>query len=256
MFGKLFGLFWKHHFKVKLPSPLGNFKRLGNLCCCVMWSHWSAGCIISFRTKSIWQQRQQRLQQWLQRRCLINGSDLWHVVVRCQRRRRRRRRRWRGGGKLINSNSSKTRLWKFQEKFVEIGGAFSPTPFLPSLSLSLSLSLSVTLTHTLSHNHGTLSLSLSHNHDTLHLTSLQIRFSILPYTNSGPIPGSFVNFVLFSLQFQEYKLKKRRWCAWDLNPGPPYGRCIWNHGAMAAALSLTLSMTNIFNRTIMHSSSM
>ena len=29
--------------------------------------------------------------------------------------------------------------------------------------------------------------------------------------------------------------KKHRWCAWDLNPWPPDGRCRRNHGAMAAA---------------------
>ena len=49
-----------------------------------------------------------------------------------------------------------------------------------------------------------------------------------------PIPASFLFiFVLFLLQFQ-YKLKKRRWCAWDSNPGPQDGRHRRNHGGMAA----------------------
>ena len=50
----------------------------------------------------------------------------------------------------------------------------------------------------------------------------------------GPIPASFsFIFVLFTLQFN-YKLKKHRWSAWDLNPGPQDGRRRQNHGAMAA----------------------
>ena len=39
----------------------------------------------------------------------------------------------------------------------------------------------------------------------------------------------------YQLQFQNYKLKKHRWCAWDSNPGLQVGRRRWNHGAMAAA---------------------
>ena len=57
---------------------------------------------------------------------------------------------------------------------------------------------------------------------------------------NGPIPASFLFiFVLFLLQFQ-YKLKKRRWCAWDSNPGPQDGRRRRNHGAMAATIHLRL----------------
>ena len=44
-------------------------------------------------------------------------------------------------------------------------------------------------------------------------------------------------FCLFSF-FSRYNFninwKKRRWCAWDSNPGPQDGRRRWNHGAMAA----------------------
>ena len=50
----------------------------------------------------------------------------------------------------------------------------------------------------------------------------------------GPIPASFsFIFVLFTSQIN-YKLKKRRWSAWDSNPGPQDGRRWRNHGAMAA----------------------
>ena len=53
---------------------------------------------------------------------------------------------------------------------------------------------------------------------------------------------------LFSF-FPRYNLntnwKKRRWCAWDSNPGPQDGKRRQNHGAMAAtrndALPLTLN---------------
>ena len=46
-------------------------------------------------------------------------------------------------------------------------------------------------------------------------------------------------FVLFSLQFQ-YKLKKRRLCAWDSNLGMQDGMRIRNHRAMAAPHILTI----------------
>ena len=42
-------------------------------------------------------------------------------------------------------------------------------------------------------------------------------------------------FVLFSLQFQWYKLKKHRWWAWDSNQRLQNGRCRWNHRDMTAA---------------------
>ena len=52
-------------------------------------------------------------------------------------------------------------------------------------------------------------------------------------------------FFLFSLQFQ-YKLKKHRWCAWDLNPGPQDGRRRRNHGAMAATITFFVNLrTNL-----------
>ena len=37
-----------------------------------------------------------------------------------------------------------------------------------------------------------------------------------------------------NLQFEQYKLKKSRWCAWDSNPGRQYGRHRRIHWAMAA----------------------
>ena len=47
-------------------------------------------------------------------------------------------------------------------------------------------------------------------------------------------PGLFLFiFVLFSLQFKSYKLKKLRWSAWDLNLQLQDGRYRQNHGAMA-----------------------
>ena len=46
-------------------------------------------------------------------------------------------------------------------------------------------------------------------------------------------PGLFLFiFVIFSIQFQSYKLKN----AWDSNLGPQDGRRRRNHGAMAATL--------------------
>ena len=54
----------------------------------------------------------------------------------------------------------------------------------------------------------------------------------------GPIPASFLFiFVLFTSQIN-YKLKKRRWSAWDSNLGPQDGRRRLNHGAMVATLSM------------------
>ena len=58
---------------------------------------------------------------------------------------------------------------------------------------------------------------------------------------NGPIPASFWFFRSFNIpnqmtniQFEQYKLKKRIWCAWDMNPGRQDGRCRRNHWAMAA----------------------
>ena len=60
-------------------------------------------------------------------------------------------------------------------------------------------------------------------------------FQAISFIKNGPIPASFLFiFVLFSLQFQKYKLKKHRYCAWDSNPGPQDGRRRRSHGAMAA----------------------
>ena len=44
-----------------------------------------------------------------------------------------------------------------------------------------------------------------------------------------------LNWFVYYYKFNKTKWKKRRWCAWDLNPGPQDGRCRWNHRAMAAA---------------------
>ena len=54
----------------------------------------------------------------------------------------------------------------------------------------------------------------------------------------GPIPASFsFIFVLFTSHIN-YKLKKRRCCAWDSNQGQQDGRRRRNHRAMAATLVL------------------
>ena len=71
-------------------------------------------------------------------------------------------------------------------------------------------------------------------------------FILYLFLKNGPIPASFLFiFVLFTFQFkwQIYNLnninwKKRRWCAWDSNPGPQDGRCRQIHWAMAAPLIL------------------
>ena len=52
--------------------------------------------------------------------------------------------------------------------------------------------------------------------------------SFLKMSQSRPL------FVRFLLQFQSYKLKKYRWCAWDSNLEPQDGRRRRNHGAMVA----------------------
>ena len=51
------------------------------------------------------------------------------------------------------------------------------------------------------------------------------------YLKSGPIPASFCLFSLFSqYNFNNTYWKKRRWCGWDLNPGPQDGRRRQNYG--------------------------
>ena len=57
---------------------------------------------------------------------------------------------------------------------------------------------------------------------------------------NGPIPASFCLFSLFS-RYNFNNWKKRRWSAWDSNPGPQDGRRRWNHGAMAATGSFLLN---------------
>ena len=43
------------------------------------------------------------------------------------------------------------------------------------------------------------------------------------FLKKGPIPASFsVYFRLFNML--QFKLKKRRWCAWESNPGRQDGR--------------------------------
>ena len=69
---------------------------------------------------------------------------------------------------------------------------------------------------------------ISKTHFTLHLRFFK------KWANHGLFLFIFDLF----LQFQ-YKLKKRRWCAWDSNPGPQDGRRRRNHGAMAATRSFT-----------------
>ena len=51
-------------------------------------------------------------------------------------------------------------------------------------------------------------------------------------------PGLYWLFPSFSrYKFNNTNWKKRRWCAWDSNPGPQDGRLRRNHGAMATAHS-------------------
>ena len=78
--------------------------------------------------------------------------------------------------------------------------------------------------------------------------------------NMGPIPASFLfirPFLIHQLQFQfqQNKLKKCRWCAWDSNPGPQDCRCRQNHGAMAAART-TYSFVDTFHFDLVLTSTM
>ena len=54
------------------------------------------------------------------------------------------------------------------------------------------------------------------------------------FKKNGPIPASFCLFSLFSRLNPNTNWKKRRWCAWDSNPGLQDGRRKRNHRAMAA----------------------
>ena len=59
------------------------------------------------------------------------------------------------------------------------------------------------------------------------------------FLKSGPIPASFsVYFRLFNML--QFKLKKRRWCAWESNPGRQDGRRERIHWATAAPLKILL----------------
>ena len=63
-----------------------------------------------------------------------------------------------------------------------------------------------------------------------------VKFGFYRLLKMGQIPSSFCLFSSFcSLQFQHYKFKKHRWCAWDSNLWSQDGRRRLNHGAIAAA---------------------
>ena len=73
-------------------------------------------------------------------------------------------------------------------------------------------------------------------------------FSLLLFTLSfknGPFPASFCVFSSFSRYNFNTNWKKRRWCAWNSNPGPQDGRRRQNHGAMADTLSLNVPSISI-----------
>ena len=56
-----------------------------------------------------------------------------------------------------------------------------------------------------------------HNVHTLSNSIMKIETFFKKWANRSLF---LIIFVLFSLQFQYYKLIKPRWCAWDLNPRP------------------------------------
>ena len=68
------------------------------------------------------------------------------------------------------------------------------------------------------------------------------------YFRSFDIPIQMTN-----IQFEQYKLKKHRWCAWDSNPGHQDGMHKRIHWAMATPLSWTLyslqSVSFVINKT-------
>lgn len=54
--------------------------------------------------------------------------------------------------------------------------------------------------------------------------------SFLIWANSGLLSFIFIPFSFpYQLLFQQYKLKKHRWCAWGLNLGPQNGSRRRNH---------------------------
>ena len=64
---------------------------------------------------------------------------------------------------------------------------------------------------------------------------------LLPFLfKNGPFPASFcylhsfhIPIQMTNIQFEQYKLEKHRWCAWDPNPGWQDGRRRRIHGATA-----------------------
>ena len=71
------------------------------------------------------------------------------------------------------------------------------------------------------------------------------------FKKNGPIPASFCLFSLFSrYNFNNTNWKKRRWCAWDSNPGPQDGRCRRKQGAMAATLGHLFAIDFILKMSI------
>ena len=71
------------------------------------------------------------------------------------------------------------------------------------------------------------------------------------FLKNGPIPASFCLCSLFSqYNFNNTNWKKRRWCAWDSNPGPQDGRCRRKQGAMAATLGHLFAIDFILKMSI------
>ena len=80
-------------------------------------------------------------------------------------------------------------------------------------------------------------------------------FKFQSFLKYGPIPVSFCLFSFFSNSnnnFNNTNWKKRRWCAWDSNPGPQEGRQRRNHGAMAASPCLFCSGSAALLMLIFH----
>ena len=70
----------------------------------------------------------------------------------------------------------------------------------------------------------------------LKLVFFAYRNALMGLFLNGPIPASFCIFSFFSHYNFYTNWKKRRWCAWESNPGPQDGTCRQNHGATAATL--------------------
>ena len=65
-------------------------------------------------------------------------------------------------------------------------------------------------------------------------TSIFCRIIVFFLKKMGQSRPLFCLFLFFSHYNFNTNWKKRRWCAWDSNPGPQYGRRRQNHRAMAA----------------------